>query len=150
EIIEETFRFAEVAVSARSQSALLAGLPESSASGAMQSGDFRKAAALYQPIAAARPQDARIRLAYGNALLGAGMYKDARAQFDQAKNIGGLGARDLGIPAAKACALDHDPDCAIVWLKTIPPQFLPESTEYDPDFTTLHDRPDFRALFGHP
>ena len=77
---------------------------------------------------------------------GAGEYKEARAQFDKVKNIGGLGARDLGIPAAKACALDHDPDCAISWLKTIPTEFLPKSTEYDPDFTAIRERPEFRGL----
>ena len=128
EIIEETFRFAELAISDSHQSALHSGLAEASAAGAMFTGDFAKAAALYHELVAAHPQDARLLLAYGNALSGAKQYKEARAQFDHAKAIGGLGARDLGLPAAKACALDHDPEAAMTCLKTIPPQFLPVSS----------------------
>jgi hypothetical protein len=56
---------------------------------------------------------------------GAKQYKEARVQFDRARAIGGLGARDLGLPSAKACALDHDAEAAMAWLKTIPAQFLP-------------------------
>jgi len=61
--------------------------------------------------------------------------------------IGGLGARDLGLPAAKACALDGDPEAAMVWLKTIPPQFLPTSVQSDAAFAAFRDRADFQALF---
>jgi tetratricopeptide (TPR) repeat protein len=147
EIIEETFRFAQLAISDSHQSALQAGLAEASAAGAMATGDFAKAAALYHELVAAHPQDARLRLAYGNALTGAKQYKEARAQFDRAKAIGGLGARDLGLSAAKACALDHDPEAAMAWLKTIPPQFLPASIQSDADFAALKDRADFQAMF---
>ena len=58
---------------------------------------------------------------------------------------GGLGQRDLGLPAAKACALDHDPEATMAWLTTIPPQFLPASVQSDPDFASLKDR---RGLSG--
>jgi len=150
EIIAETFRFAQLAVSDSYQSALLGGLPEATAAGAMFAGDFTKAAALYQELVAAHPQDARLLLAYGNALSRAKQYKEARAQFDRAKAIGGLGLRDLGLPAARACALDHDPDAAMRWLQTIPPQFLPASVQSDADFASLKDRADFQALFRAP
>jgi dienelactone hydrolase len=147
EIIEETFRFAQLAISGSHQSALQGGLAEASAAGAMFTKDFARAAALYHQLVAVHPQDARLLLAYGNALTGSKQYKEARAQFDRAKAIGGLGQRDLGLPAAKACALDHDPEAAIAWLKTIPPQFLPASIQSDPDFTSVKDRADFQALF---
>jgi tetratricopeptide (TPR) repeat protein len=147
EIIEETFRFAQLAISDSHQSALHSGLAEASAAGAMFAGDFAKAAALYRELVAAHPQDARLILAYGNALSGAKQYREARAQFDRAKAIGGLGARDLGLPAAKACALDHDPEAAMAWLKTIPPQFLPASVQSDAAFAALKNRADFQALF---
>lgn len=147
EIIEETFRFAQHAIADSYQSTLQAGLPEASAAGAEATGDFTKAAALYRELVTAHPQDARLLLAYGNALTGAKHYPEARAQFDRARTIGGLGHRDLGLPAARACALDHDPEAAMTWLKTIPPQFLPKSVQTDPDFTALKDRPDFQALF---
>jgi dienelactone hydrolase len=147
EIIEETFRFAQLAIAESHQSALHGGLAEASAAGAMFTEDFPRAAALYHELIASHPQDARLLLAYGNSLSGAKQYKEARAQFDRAKVIGGLGARDLGLPAAKACALDRDPEAAMVWLKTIPPQFLPASVQSDAAFTALKDRADFQALF---
>jgi dienelactone hydrolase len=147
EIIEETFRFAQIAISDSHQSALHSGLAEASAAGAMFAGDFAKAAALYRELVAAHAQDARLLLAYGNALSGAKQYREARAQFDRARAIGGLGARDLGLPAAKACALDHDPEAAMAWLKTIPPQFLPASVQSDAAFAALKNRADFQALF---
>jgi dienelactone hydrolase len=147
EIIGETFRFAQNAISNSHRSALQAALDESSAAGAMFTGDSAKAAALYREIVAAHPQDARLLLAYGIALSGSKRYKEARTQFDQARGIGGLGQRDLGLPAAKACVLDHDPVAAIAWLKTISPQFLPASIQSDADFALLKDRADFQALF---
>jgi dienelactone hydrolase len=147
EIIEETFRFAQLAISDSHQSASHGGLAEATAAGAMFTEDFASAAALYSQLIVAHPQDARLLLAYGNALSGAKQYKEARAQFDRARVIGGLGARDLGLPAAKACAFDHDPEAAMVWLKTIPPQFLPSSVQSDAAFAELRHRPDFQALF---
>jgi dienelactone hydrolase len=147
EIIEETFRFAKNAISDSYQFALRAGLDEASAAGAMFTGDYVKAAALYREIVAAHPQDARRLLAYGIALTGVKRYKEASAQFNHAKSIGGLGQRDLGLPAARACALDNDPEGAIAWLKTISPQFLPASIQSDADFASLRDRADFQALF---
>jgi dienelactone hydrolase len=147
EIIEETFRFAQNAIADSYQSAMHAGLDEASAAGAIFTGDFGKAAALYREIVVAHPQDSRRLLAYGIALTGSKQYKEARAQFDRAKAIGGLGERDLGVPAARACVLDHDPEAAIAWLKRINPRFIPESLQSDADFASLRDRPDFQALF---
>jgi dienelactone hydrolase len=147
EIIEETFRFAQKAISDSYQSALHAGLDEASAAGAIFTGDFVKAASLYREIVAAHPKDARRLLAYGIALSGAKRYKEARTQFDQAKAFGGLGERDLGVPAARACVLDHDPEAAMAWLKRINPRFIPEALQSDADFASLRDRADFQALF---
>jgi len=89
EVIEETFRFAQLAISGSHQSALHGGLAEASAAGAMFTEDFARAGALYHELVVAHPQDARLLLAYGNALSGAKQYKEARAQFDRAKVIGG-------------------------------------------------------------
>jgi len=54
------------------------GLAEATAAGAMFTEDFARAAALYHELVAAHPQDARLLLAYGNALSGAKQYKEAR------------------------------------------------------------------------
>jgi dienelactone hydrolase len=147
EVIERTFQFLQAAVSASYQTALRSGLPEASAAGAMRTGDYERAVALYGILAQSRSQDARILLAYGNALVGANRYREARVQFDRVKAIGTAGPRDLGIPAAKACVLDNDSDAAIAWLKTIPSEFLPASVQSDVVFASLKNRRDFQALF---
>jgi hypothetical protein len=147
EVIERTFQFLKSTLSPRYQAGLHAGMPEAAAAAAVLTGDFARAARLYAQLAAAKPQDPRLVLSYGEALLGAARYKEARAQFDHLKTLGGVGPRDLGVPAAKACALDSDPDAAIAWLRSIPKQFLPAALKTDPAFSSLRERTDFQALF---
>jgi dienelactone hydrolase len=57
-------------------------------------------------------------------------------------------ARDLGLPAARACLRKGDPDAATAWLRTIPPRFLPPTVRTDRAFATLQHRADFQALFA--
>jgi hypothetical protein len=60
-----------------------------------------------------QPQNTTLRLAYGeSAARGAGRFADACAEFEQLKGRG-LGARDLGLPAARACLRKGEPDAAI-------------------------------------
>jgi dienelactone hydrolase len=150
QIIEETFQFVRHALSPSYQAALRLRLPEAAASAAFSTGDYKTAASLYAAIVESHPQDVPSLLAYGRSLIGAKHYKEARKQFDRVKAIGTAGPRDLGIPAARACALDNDPEAAVAWLKTIPQQFLPKPQEFedDPDFATLKNRADFQALFA--
>jgi len=145
--IEQTFRFMQAVVSESYQAVLHAGLTEATAAAALARGDYAQAIALYGALASTHPQDFRILLSYGEALLGGKQYRAARIQFDRVKVIGGAGPRDLGVPAAEACALDNDPDAAIAWLKTIPSRFIPNSLQLDPAFTPLRKRADFQALF---
>jgi len=151
EMVEETFRFLHLVLSLSYQDALRAGLPEATAASAFSTGDFVEAVTLYQQLVDAHPRDAHLLLAYGNALIGAKRYRDARTLFDRVKAIGTAGPRDLALPAARASALDNDPDAAIAWLKSIPTDIpLPATLETDSDFASLQQRPDFRALFRHP
>jgi len=147
EVIGQTFEFLKSKLTVQYQAALRAGIPEATAAAAVLKGDFGRAATLYAPLVAASPQDPRLLLSYGEALLGAARYKEARAQFDRLKTIGGVGPRDLGVPAAKACVLDGDPNAAIAWLRSIPKQFLPASLKSDPAFRSLYDREEFQSLF---
>jgi hypothetical protein len=146
QVIDDTLEFVKRATSAAYQSALRASLSEATAAGYVQTGKFHEAAAAYAAMVAARPDDARLRLAYGEALLGDGQAAVACSEFDKLRDRG-LGYRDLGLPAARACLQKGDPDAAIAWLKSIPPQFLPASTGEDPAFAALRNRADFRALF---
>jgi predicted Zn-dependent protease len=145
-VIDQTLHFVIDATDPRLQASLRTGIPEVHAAGAMINGDYATAVALYADLVAVRPDDATLRLAYGEALLGAGRAHDARAQFDRLKDAG-LGKRDLGLPAAAAAMVDGDADAAIAWLKTIPMRFLPGDLATDPTFASLHGRADFQALF---
>ena len=70
----------------------------------------------------------------------------ACAELEKLKDKG-LGYRDLGLPAARACMLKGDADAAIAWLQSIPQRFLPSDIATDPVFASLQTRQDFRALF---
>jgi len=147
QVIDDTLDFVTRATSPRYQSALRSMIPEATAAGYVQTGKLHEAAAAYAAMVAARPDDARLRLAYGEALLGDGHAAVACAEFDKLRDKG-LGYRDLGLPAARACLQKGDPDAAIAWLRSIPPQFLPASIGEEPAFAALRDRADFRALFA--
>lgn len=146
QVIDETLAFVTRALAPGYQASLRASLPEATAAGYVQTKKFKEAAAEYGRMVAARPDDHRLRLAYGEALLGDGQAATACAEFDKLRGKG-LGYRDLGLPAARACLQKGDPAAAVVWLSTIPPQFLPASIQQDPGFAALRDRADFKALF---
>ncbi|MBZ5725905.1 MAG: hypothetical protein LAP87_13015 [Acidobacteriia bacterium] len=146
DVIEQTFQFFRKSLDPSWRAAFASGQALAEAAGAVSSGDYERAASLYaQSID--EHSSATLRLAYGEALLGAKRYRDARAQFDRARLLGGLGPRDLGVPAAMASALDGDGDAAIVWLKTVPKQFLPANLQRDAAFEKLRARADFQSIF---
>jgi hypothetical protein len=146
DIIDLAIEFVRRSTAASYQSALRQRLPEAMASRKVVAGDFHGAAAAYAPLVASRPTDALLALAYGEALLGDRQYAAACAEFARLKDQG-LGARDVGVPAARACAQSGDPAAAIAWLRSIPSQFMPANLEKDSAFVAIADRPDFRALF---
>jgi hypothetical protein len=146
EVIDATIEFVKRATSASYQAALHQALPEAMAAGAVLIGNYTQAVSQYAQLVAARPDDARLRLAYGEALLGDRQYAVACAELEKLKDKG-LGYRDLGLPAARACMLKGDGDAAIAWLRSIPQRFLPTDIETDPVFASLQTRQDFRALF---
>jgi predicted Zn-dependent protease len=144
--IDETFAFVTRSLSPQYQASLHASLSEATAAGYVQTKRFKEAAAEYGRMVAARPGDARLRLAYGEALLGDGQAGTACAEFEKLRGKE-LGPRDLGLPPARACLQKGDPAAAVGWLNTIPPQYLPGSIQQDPSFAALRDRADFKALF---
>jgi dienelactone hydrolase len=145
-VMEQTLAFVRQATSPSFQSAMRRGIPEATAAGYVQVRDFAKAAPIFAQLVASRPDDARLRLSYGEALLGNRQYAEACAEMEKLKGKG-LGPRDLGLPAARACMQKGDADAAIAWLKSIPTRFLPQAVKADPVFAPLQNREDFRALF---
>jgi dienelactone hydrolase len=145
--VEQTLDFVARATARDYQAALRAGAPEAAAAAHVANGRFAEAAAAYRPLTLAQPDNATLRLSYGEALLGSGQFAEACAVFDQLRNKG-LGARDLGLPAAEACLKKGDADAAIAWLRSIPPQFRPPTLRENPAFAALRGRPEFLALFS--
>jgi dienelactone hydrolase len=146
EVIDRAIAFVKQATRPAFQASLHRGIPESTAAAQVSSGRFAEAAATYAALVKSSPADARLRLAYGEALLGASRFADACTELETLKGKG-LGPRDLGVPGARACMQKGDGDAAIAWLKTIPPRFLPQEIENDPIFSPIKARPDFLALF---
>jgi dienelactone hydrolase len=145
-LIEQTLDFVKRATNPSYQAALRRALPEVIAAGHVTAREFPAAAAAYADLVRARPDDATLRLSYAEALLGATQYSAACAEFDKLRGKG-LGARDLGVPAARACALMGDAGAALAWLQGIPKRFLPPTLATDTAFTSLRDRAEFKALF---
>jgi dienelactone hydrolase len=146
DVISRTLEFVRHTTWPGYRAALAGGLAEAAAAGSVQTGDYRQAAFRYAELVRSRPDDARLRLAYGEALLGDHQFAAACTLFDSLKGKG-LGYRDLGVPASRACAHAGMSDAAVAWIASIPPQFRPLSLGSDPAFASMQDRPDFRALF---
>jgi dienelactone hydrolase len=146
DVIERTLDFVKRATASSYQTALRRGLPEATAASYVLTGKSRQAADAYRALVAASPDDARLRLAYGEALLADSQYATACAELETLKGKN-LGYRDLGVPAARACAQKGDADAAIAWLASIPARFRSSDLVSDPAFASLRGRPDFQALF---
>ena len=146
DVIDQTLDFVKRATSAAYHASLRQALPEASAAAYVIAGDYKSAASTYATILSAHPDDARLRLSYGEALIGDKQYAEACTQFERLKGKG-LGPRDLGIPAARACLLKGDSAAAVGWLQSIPKRFLPPTLQDDSLFAGLKSRADFRQLF---
>jgi hypothetical protein len=132
-------------VSPTHQSALRSGIREAAADGHIASGNAAQAAAIYDALATERPNDVQVRLADGEALLADRQFAAACAEFDELRGKG-LGPRDLGVTAARACAQKEDAAVAIAWIDSIPARFRPDLSA-DPALASLRDRAEFRPLF---
>ena len=146
DVMEQTIAFVRRATAPGFQSAVAAGVREASAAGYVLTRAHGKAAEIYADLLAARPTDSRLRLSYGEALLGDAQFAAACAEFEKLRGKG-LGPRDLGLPAARACMQKGDADAAIAWLKSIPTRFLPQDVQHEAVFASIRTREDFRALF---
>ena len=146
EVMDATIDFVIRATAPAYQASLRRGIPEATAAAHVAAGRFADAATAYAALVQARPDDPRLGLAYGEALLGASRFTEACAALERLKGKP-LGPRDLGVPAARACVQAGDGDAAIRWLASIPARFRPRDLETDPVFAPVRARPEFRALF---
>lgn len=145
-VIDQTIEFVKTTTAAEYQSALRRNVRESVAAGHVMGGRFHEAAAVYEELVSAAPENHTLRLAYGEALLGDKQFGAACDELEKLKGKG-LGYRDLGIPAARACMQKGDTNAAIAWLQSIPVRFRPMELFDDPIFAPIKDRAEFKALF---
>jgi dienelactone hydrolase len=146
DVIDRTIDFVKRTTSASYQAALRRGLPEAMAAAQVVAGDFHAATLSYEVLVASHPDDARLRLSYGEALLGDAQFASACAQLRTLKGRG-LGVRDLALPAARACVQAGSIDEGVAWLESIPKRFLSASVATEPAFAAIRSRKEFRALF---
>jgi hypothetical protein len=146
QVIDQTIQWVKGAVSRPYQDAVRHGAPEAEVAAQVASGDAKAAVPGYAKLVNDHPDDTRLRLSYAEALLGDKQYEAACAQFERLKGKG-LGPRDVGLPAARACMQNGDAELALAWLRTIPRQFLPSELQEDPMFASLRMRAEFRAMF---
>lgn len=144
DVIGQPLAFVRQATAPGYRTALRSGLQEAAAAGSVQTGNYREAARIYAELVRARP-NARLALSYGESLLGDNQYVAACSLFATLKDKG-LGPRDLGVPAARACAQAGEADG--VWLRSIPSRFMPRTLVSDPAFASISSRPDFQAPFA--
>lgn len=145
-VIDQTIEFVKLTTAAEYQAALRRGMLAATAAGHITAGRFGEAANAYATLVSASPDNHTLRLAYGEALLSDKQFAAACAELEKLKGRG-LGPRDLGVPAARACMQKGDTDAAIAWLQSIPARFRPASLATDPVFAAIKDRAEFKALF---
>ena len=146
DLVEQTIEFVQRVTTPAYRAALAEGIGYAEAAAHVSTGDFTAAARAYGELVTRSPDDPRLRLSYGEALLGDRQFAKACTEFGSLKGKG-LGPRDLGLPAARACLSAGDAELAMTWLKSIPKRFLPSRVKEDPAFAALWDRADFKALF---
>ena len=145
-LIDQTVDFVKRVTTPAYRAAVAGAVGYATAAAHVAAGNFGAAAGEYADLVARKPDDTRLHLAYGEALLGDRQFAKACGEFEKLKGKDLL-PRDLGLPAAHACLHMGDPEAAMAWLTSIPKRFLPARVKDDPVFAALKDRADFKALF---
>lgn len=114
-VIDQTMDFAEAAVRPALQQAVAAAGPEVRAAAAFTAGRWAEAASRYRDVANARPTGG-VYWRLGLAQLENGQPAEALESFARARDLGVGGARDIGLPAARAALRAGAPDRAAEWI----------------------------------
>ena len=146
DLIDQTVDFVKRVTAPAYRAELVGSVGYATAAAEVAAGDFRAASATYARLVARKPGDAQLRLSYGQSLLADNQFDAACSEFAKLKGKG-LGPRDLGLSAARACLQKGDTTLALAWLSSIPKQYLPARVKDEPVFAPLRDRPEFKALF---
>jgi dienelactone hydrolase len=116
-VIAATLDFMAAAIDRKYQAAIAAGAPAARASAAFASGRWDEAERLYAELFRSNPANRVVAWRLGLAELAAGHPAEALVSFDRAKALGQGGARDIGLPAARAAVRAGKTDRAVEWIK---------------------------------
>jgi acetyl esterase/lipase len=115
-IIDQTLDFIESATNPEVQRAISLAIPEVRASTAYVGRRWAEAAQLYSELQRAQPTSRSIAWKLGLSQLEAGQYSAALDAFAKARDLGVTGARDIGLPAARAGVRGRMTDRAAEWV----------------------------------
>lgn len=115
-VIAQTLDFMSTAIDSAYRRSVVAGAPLARAAAAYASGRWGDAARLYGALAAQRPRDRILVWRLGLSQLADAQPGQALASFDRARALGQGGARDIGLPAARAALRVQQPARAVEWL----------------------------------
>ncbi len=115
--IEQTLDFAVRVTRDPIQAALRAGETEARAGVAFAAGRWADAVAGYERVTAERPTDAGAHWRLGLARLEVSQNAAALQAFNRARDLGQGGARDIGLPAARAAIRSGDTAAARGWVR---------------------------------
>jgi hypothetical protein len=132
-VIATTLDFMAAVVEPRYHAAIIAGAPAARASAAFAAGRWVEAERIYAELGRANPASRVVAWRLGLAQLEAGHPADALASLDRAKALGQGGARDIGLPAARAALRAGETTRAAEWVKWALENFPPIRSEIGAD-----------------
>ena len=115
-VIEQTLDFMEAVTTPELRNAIVVATPEVRASAAFVAGRWAEAAQLYSELYRTRPNSRSVAWRFGLAQLEAGQYAGALDAFARARDLGVSGARDIGLPAARAGVRAGQTQKAAEWI----------------------------------
>lgn len=146
-VISATLDFMVAVVDPKHQAAITAGAPAARASAAFAAGRWADAERLYAELFRTNPNSRVVAWRLGLAQLEAGHPTEALASFDRAKALGQGGARDIGLPAARAALRAGETARAAEWIKWALASFPRIRSEIaaDRELATLLEHPAVRG-----
>jgi hypothetical protein len=115
-VIEQTLDFMSTVTTPAFSELIAASAPEVRASAAYVAGRWAEAAQLYGDLHRTRPASRSIAWRLGLARLESGQHDGALEAFAKARDLGVTGARDIGLPAARAGVRGNQTQKAAEWI----------------------------------
>jgi hypothetical protein len=132
-VIDQTLDFIVAATTPALRNAIVAAAPEVRASAAFVAGRWAEAAQLYTELYRTRPNSRSVAWRLGLARLEARQFAEALDAFARARDLGITGARDIGLPAARAGVRGNQTQKAAEWVAWALRRFPPIRAEIAAD-----------------